>query len=323
MGCPQSQQFSLVNQDDEDMQERYPVYAGKSSLDTSNKNMHASLAVATRVFLNSDATLNNQKINDMRNRLQAFCDQVFSYCNQLFIAVDAPHEQELRAIFEPVLRQYDANKYHVHYIVVSPWTGFTAALNAIIRSVSLAADREIKYLSFQSLEISRLSPKIVDVLMATYMDGNTLLCGPQLVETQMTEAADEKEMERELDVDGWNIPWNTLNIWNLAKLQAFGFSLVSDGIVENVPGGIEEVFTISLIQSINGLEHNRCKLIRFEGDGFDADNDVKWSTNFANDEQRLQYHEKKMKSKSSRADAQMKQFVNLKRGKVMHIRHTL
>merc|ERR1712113_945971 len=86
---------------------------------------------------------------------------------------------------------------------------------------------QIKYLSFQSLEITALSPKIMDILLNEYMDSNTLVIGPKLIDQQSVTTKTDQDT---VTITGNNIPWNTLNVWDLDKLKQFGFSLISDGI---------------------------------------------------------------------------------------------
>eukprot|EP01084_Bolivina_argentea_P222988 377358_1 len=284
-----------------------------------------SLVVATRLFLKPNTILTDTKTKQIKSKFESLCVQVFGYCNKLFIAIDGRHQKELIQILNQIKSKFDSNKYHIEYIIVSPWIGVTSALNSIIQVVSMYAKNnnttEIKYISFQSMEINKLSLKIMDLLVNKYMDENTLVCGPVLVDSQFIGVNDKKC--KIYDINGQNIPWNTLNIWNLKKLQPFGFSLVSDGIIDDLIGGIEEVVTISIIQQINGFDINQCKLIKFVGNGFDIKNDLHWNTDFKNDIERVKYHETKMKSKVERAELQLKQMKNLKVGKVMHIKHTI
>ena len=290
---------------------QYPAYSTIAIPEkASEKESISSLAVATRVFLKSDSILTNDKVQTMRRKMEAFCRQISAYCDILFIAIDGPHQEELQCIFDPVFDVHLRGQCHIEYVVVSPWNGFTAALNSLIRSASTYKEK-IEYLSFQSLEISKSSPKMMRNLIE-YLDDNTLVVGPLLVDSQATESKEE-----EMDVNGSNVPWNTLNIWILDKLQPFGFSLVSDGIVGGIKGGIEEVVTISMIQQLNGRKQNKCKLIDF---GKSEENEIIWSTNFGNDRERQKYHDNKMKSKRDRAEIQMRQFAELRPGKVMHIK---
>ncbi|XP_063901061.1 uncharacterized protein LOC135120654 [Zophobas morio] len=106
---------------------------------------------------------------------------------------------------------------------------------------------------------------------------------------------------------GLTSPWNTFALWRLSTLAIVGFLNVSEGNVL-VDGGVEEVPTISMLQSIYP-ETTKAKLIKLS--------DVVWNTNWE-DESRSSWHIKKLTSKISRSSAQLK-LLKLKNGKVEHI----
>lgn len=279
----------------------------------SKGNIFYELAVATRIHF-KQSNFNDASLKSLANKISSLCKQVGQYSELLLIAIDAEYEQEIKDALNPIINNYDSTSFQIEYVVISPWIGYTAALNGIIRSVSINY-KHIKYLSFQSMEISMVSSTIIDILMTRYMDENTLVCGPKLKQQMM-----DVDKDRVEDITGANVPWNTLNIWNLESLKLFGFSMVSDGIIEGVAGGIEEVITISMIQHLNGVDTNQCKLVIFDGDEFDIDDLIKWDSN-SEDNRRNEYNAQKLKSKAERASGQLSLFRNLEGGKVQMIIH--
>ena len=110
----------------------------------------------------------------------------------------------------------------------------------------------------------------------------------------------------EVCMAGMNIPWNTLNVWNLSKLRPFGFQLVSDGIVPSVNGAIEEVCTMAMIQCLKGKNENVVKLISFSD--CKEIKSPKWNIHFT-DSKRIEYHKWKMSTKNERAKNNFKHWV--------------
>ncbi|NEO49792.1 MAG: hypothetical protein F6K55_39125 [Moorea sp. SIO4A3] len=86
-------------------------------------------------------------------------------------------------------------------------------------------------------------------------------------------------------------PWNTLALWNLSKLNITGFLGISSGLIKDVPGGMEEVTTISLLQQLY-QNQAQAKLVKLS--------DLKWITTW-NSQERQKYHQKKMLTKFLRA----------------------
>ena len=271
-------------------------------------NKYYDLAVATRVHF-KHSKIDDETAKSFKNKFELLCRQIQVYSNLLLVAIDGENEKEIKGMFDEIINEYkkSSSSLRIEYIIITPWLGYTAALNAIIRFISIKFQK-IKYLSFQSLEISQLSVKIMEILIKQ-MDDDTLVVGPSLM-------YQHKENDELLDINGGNIPWNTINIWNINKLKPFGFQLISDGIIEDVDGGIEEVVTISLIQYINGQESNKCKLIMLPTELKQL---IKWDTNTQSDSKRKEYHDKKIASKVKRASKQLSHFKNLPTGKVMII----
>jgi hypothetical protein len=98
-------------------------------------------------------------------------------------------------------------------------------------------------------------------------------------------------------INGWTSPWNTLALWNIEKLGLTGFLSISSGNLTNIPGGIEEVVTISLLQKLQPRTM-KAKLIKLAS--------VHWNTDWSSQE-RSAYHQKKMASKDERSQIQLQQ----------------
>lgn len=64
-----------------------------------------------------------------------------------------------------------------------------------------------------------------------HLDGSTLVVGPVLDGHQF--------LEGEQVLRGRTCPWNTLALWNTAKLSAVGFPLMGDGLGEPTCAGVE------------------------------------------------------------------------------------
>ena len=271
----------------------------------SDRSEFSSLAVATRIHFKHQNKLNDAMKISIEGKFKLLCKQVSQYCNLLFVAVPLENETEIKQILNKVINEYEisSSKLIIRYIIVSPWIGYTSALNAIIRWISIKY-KQVLYLSFQSLEITQLSLRVMNILMnELIIDDDTLVVGLKLMENQ-------KE------------PWNTLSIYSLNKLRPFGFQLISDGIVQDIPAGIEEVVTMSVIQKINGQQENKCKLIQFNSLN---NNDWKWDNNNLDlfGKEREKYHKHKIQSKTERANKQLSAFKQLSALKVIEISYDL
>lgn len=104
-------------------------------------------------------------------------------------------------------------------------------------------------------------------------------------------------------IDGMTSPWNNLALWNLSKLNITGFLGVSSGLLKNVPGGMEEVTTISLLQQLYPNEA-QAKLIGVP--------QLKW-VNSCKDIEYHKHHEQKVSTKLLRAEIQL-EYSRIQRG---------
>lgn len=121
-------------------------------------------------------------------------------------------------------------------------------------------------------------------------------------------------------LDGSNVPWNTLAVWEVKKLALVGFLPVSDGLGEGIEAGVEEVVTISLLQQLRP-EDSRAILLKVIEKEKAKENSSSWSTEWE-DPSRLAWHQKKMASKVSRPATQMSA-LHLPYGKVQHLQATI
>nr|VFJ57939.1 MAG: hypothetical protein BECKFW1821B_GA0114236_10385 [Candidatus Kentron sp. FW] len=85
---------------------------------------------------------------------------------------------------------------------------------------------------------------------------------------------------------------DTMALWNLGKLAKTGFLTVSDGLLDDVLGGMEEVVTISLLQHIDP-QNCLAKVLPVPY--------LHWVVDRMNAE-RKRLHEAKIKSKTSMFD---------------------
>lgn len=238
------------------------------------------LIVATRLHTSNEA------IPIDTGKLHRWCTQVLSYCDLLILVVDQRYYETLQEIF-PLFAER-LRIFHIH-----PWISFTQPLNMIVeKALSLHA----KQLLFQSIEVT-LEREDIHTLQ-THLDRDTLVVGAKLHPNHGLKKGRQP-------LNGWNTPWNTLALWDLQKLGLTGFLSISSGNIEGVPGGVEEVVAISLLQYLK--PHTmEAKLIDLPTVHWDAT----WECAL-----RTKYHEEKMASKAERAYKQL-QLLNIKDGKV-------
>eukprot|EP00752_Nemacystus_decipiens_P005803 g5249.t1 len=180
---------------------------------------------------------------------------------------------------------------------VSPWGKFTPALNALL---GFAARDGAELVMFQSLETTVAAGAVRD--MEAHMGLDDLVVGAALTGHAF-------HGSQTVELTGVTTPWNTLALWDVAKLAKLGFLGVAEGLLPGVPAGVEEVTAIATLQALLGVEHARAKLVRLP--------QVQWQTAWE-DEGRRKWHESKMSSKLERAEKQMLA-LGIKRGLVAHL----
>jgi len=182
----------------------------------------------------------------------------------------------------------------IHIIQIEPWGKFTHALNVAVR---FAVDNNFDVLQFMSLE-TKVSYQTLKTLLS-YLHSNVTVVGASLPGHRFNQGYNK--------IKGTTCPWNTLAIWDVNILGLTGFPLIGDGL-PNVPGGVEEVTTINLLQKIN--PNYKAILISVP--------EVSWNIEF-DDPKRKEWHETKMKSKNQRPQKHM-ELLGIDDGIVIHIK---
>jgi hypothetical protein len=227
--------------------------------------------VATRLHTNNEENLISSA------SLYKWCNHVLNYCDKLIVVVDSIYLQSIQNAKEEF-------KEKIEIFHISPWISFTQPLNLLVeKALSIGA----KELLFQSIEVT-ISLEDMEKL-ESYLTEDSLVVGARLHETH----GEENQLCTTLD--GWHTPWNTLALWDIEKLGLTGFLSISSGNLEDIPGGIEEVVTISLLQKLKPYQM-KAKVIDLSS--------VHWNTKWSSSE-RKEYHEKKMRTKSERAQIQL------------------
>ena len=203
-------------------------------------------------------------------------------------------------------------QYHV--LPVLNWKdSFTPALNALLQESSRLTGCS-GHILYQSIEVVT-TPEAVATL-SQHMEssnGAALVCGAALeghvfsttstssfVGQSQTAVAAEVAAEVVAAAKvaaGTTCPWNTFAMWSIPLLLRTGFLPISDGRVQNTPGGVEEVACVAVQQKLFP-NTSRSSLLRLD------ENQISWLTSFRG-EGRKQWHERKMRSKIERSTAQL------------------
>jgi len=229
----------------------------------------------------------NESIPIDMDKLHGWCENVLGYCDLLILVVDNRYFQALEGVFEAF-----GEKIKVFH--VNPWISYTQPLNMIVeKALALKASHVL----FQSIEVT-IDKRDVEKLFS-HMDDDTLVVGAKLHKKHGEKCGEQA-------LNGWNSPWNTLALWNLQKLGLSGFLTISSGNIDGIPGGVEEVVAISLLQHLQPSQM-KAKLIGLSS----VDWDASWECEY-----RTKYHESKMASKELRAFSQL-DILNIKDGTVI------
>ena len=295
-------------------------------MSTKHPQHNHQLAVGTRLHLGN--ALSPPEAEYFRDLLQKFSDFASS-CNakHAYVAVDSTPEfpnYRLEDVIQSLTATINSNlppasvSVPLQIIPVTPWNAFVPALNAI---ASRAAQDGASLCLFCSAETST-SPESIQMLLHHMDDHNVLVAGVVL-------PGHDYQQDSVQPLNGRTTPWNTLAVWNLAKLTLTGFPLVADGLHypplnnnnsndnngdgqatttpqplrQTAPAaGVEEVSTIALLQHVlGGPTQARAKLVRLLPDGMTT-----WDQEFEGNRQRQEWHEYKMKSKLERAAVHLK-----------------
>jgi hypothetical protein len=187
-------------------------------------------------------------------------------------------------------------KEKIELFHIDPWISFTQPLNLMVEKALAIGAKE---LLFQSIEVTISLEDMIK--LEKCLENDTLVVGAKLLDIHTSK-------ERYSMINGWNSPWNTLALWDIEKLGLTGFLSVSSGNLEDIPGGIEEVVTISLLQQLRQNEM-KAKVIDLKS--------VEWNTQWSSKE-REEYHAKKMQTKNERSKIQLEK-LGVQPGYVMMI----
>lgn len=232
---------------------------------------------------------NNESIPIDLGRLTHWCEHVLNYCDLLIVVVDQRYFETAGKMLMSFGEKIKV--FHIH-----PWISYTQPLNMLVeKALSIGA----KELLFQSIEVEISIKDMVE--LESYLTDDTLVVGAKLLDRHGHE-------EEICTIDGWTTPWNTLALWNINKLGLTGFLSISSGNLPEIPGGVEEVVTISLLQHLK-KDEMKAKIIDLPS--------VIWQTEWEC-EDREKYHEAKMASKDERSQIQLKT-LGIKAGSVIMI----
>lgn len=289
------------------------------------------VVVATRVHWSTRQLLPHAQLDvDAELRpLLAFCARAASFAAGVLVAVglppaisDAPDSPLARSAFELVSRLRLATESTAGArVVVLPllqWGRFVPALNALVgaatthfpsaqllllQSVEVAADAAAVAFLTSQFEVGR------DLVVGAALPGHDFRPSPSSSDSDSANASESRAV---WPLDGCTTPWNTLALWDLARLALVGFPLLGDALtLDAASAGVEEVATIALYQQLFP-DASTAKLCAVPG--------IDWHVDaFANDERR-RWHAQKMASKRERAEAQMVHFGLATRGTVCHLR---
>lgn len=238
------------------------------------------LVMGTRVHTAGGAALPDLSV------LDHWCASVPPTVDAVVVAVDPilyPLEQQRLVPLDP----------RVEVVQVSPWFGYSPALNVLL---AYAAQRGASHLLLQSVELE-LETSDLERLCA-HATADTLVVGARISPQHGGEPGVK-------ELTGFTSPWNTLALWSVETLGLTGFLSISDELLAEVPGGMEEVATISLLQHLRpGRAH--AKLVPLDR--------IHWDTGW-DDPLRTSWHETKMTSKVERAELQLAR-LGVPRGRV-------
>ena len=222
--------------------------------------------------------------------------------------------------------------------VVEPWGSFAPALNAAVVlaaasfasfcAASSSSEEEDggavvgrlrsdfdQRLLFLSAEVDISASSVLSLL--DLIDGDTLVVGSALPDHSVLSVppvvsaavgavvSDHCALRLPRPLTGSTSPWNTVAAWSVPKLALTGFPLVSEGLHPSVVaaggGGVEEVACIALLQRLFGKERMKA-ILRIR---YDDEDKAEWHVEqFNGDKSRREWHEKKMKAKVERPEAQ-------------------
>lgn len=273
------------------------------------------------------------KSSDQLCKLKRFLDSAVQYSDYIIVAIRIEEDQAGTLEFVQNYAESMPSDASAAIIAlpVSPWNMFTTALNAclfraaLLQVPYLTADGprrlnslpiyslteniipndSAQFILFQSTEILT-SKKSVSRMISLLQLNDALVVG-----TALTKSHHFRE-GTDIPLNGLTSPWNTNAVWHIPSLAMTGFIAVSDGIAGPTGAAIEEVCVIALKQS---LTRGRSKAILVEL----PQGEVIWDVKSLDDSQRQKLHEEKMRSKVTRAEAQIN-LLGIQSGIVDHVK---
>lgn len=221
------------------------------------------------------------------DRIREWCHHVLDYADAVLIGAD----NSCHSLLCEKLHDYGPR---VTILLVEPWLGATGPLNALVAKALFEGANE---LVLQSSEVW-IEKQCIEA-MSGYLDEKTLVVGARISEEHAGSTG-------VFPLHGLNSPWNTMALWDLDKLARTGFLGISSGLLNGVPGGMEEVVTISLLQH---LDPHNCLAKIFKGSR------LNWAFSCMGPERRA-IHRVKMRTKYRRAEQQLK-YLGIPRGQVI------
>nr|VFJ92732.1 MAG: hypothetical protein BECKH772A_GA0070896_1004713 [Candidatus Kentron sp. H]VFJ93252.1 MAG: hypothetical protein BECKH772B_GA0070898_100414 [Candidatus Kentron sp. H]VFK00457.1 MAG: hypothetical protein BECKH772C_GA0070978_1004613 [Candidatus Kentron sp. H] len=233
--------------------------------------------------------LHSARLTKLRNQnwIREWCDHALDYADRILIAAD-------NSCYAPLCGELSDYGARVTVLLVEPWLSVTHPLNTL---VEMALSRGATELVLQSSEVW-VEKHCIDA-MSRYLTDDTLVVGARMWENHA-------DSPGQFPLTGLTSPWNTLALWDLRKLARTGFLTVSSGLLDGIPGGVEEVVTISLLQHMDP-DHCMAKIFKASR--------LHWAIDCVEPE-RERLHEAKMQSKYDRAEGQLRH-LGIPRGSVI------
>nr|VFK66255.1 MAG: hypothetical protein BECKUNK1418G_GA0071005_10854 [Candidatus Kentron sp. UNK]VFK71889.1 MAG: hypothetical protein BECKUNK1418H_GA0071006_10864 [Candidatus Kentron sp. UNK] len=219
--------------------------------------------------------------------MREWCDQALDYADIILIAAD-------NSCYAPLCGELSDYGPRVTILLVEPWLSFTHPLNTLVEKALSDSAAE---LVFQSSEVWVEKHCIEG--MSRHLADDTLVVGAKM-------RGRHADSHGQVPLTGLTSPWNTLAMWNPKKLARTGFLTVSSGLLDSIPGGVEEVVTISLLQHMDPWN---CLAKLF------TNSCLHWATDHPRPERRA-LHEAKMRGKYHRAEQQLA-YLGIPRGSVI------
>jgi len=216
----------------------------------------------------------------------------------------------------------------IQLLPVFQWGKFTPALNSLL---ARAKDVEADGICYASVETQFTAAALDSLAQEVFRasETKTLVAGVAFPGLHAFDAGASRPSPAEgvatkrVPLSGLTSPWNTLALWRVDLVGLVGFPPVADGIPsEGVRAGVEEVTAITLLQTLCSESKAGAKLVRLNDDDASLFTDFRASRDGAEHEGRSAWHADKMRSKLSRAAAQvgvLQRDAAVVTGSVLHV----